>query len=112
MCDNMSMVSHYNSCLRSGLSCTVPSPSSVRPAHPTSCLVVCFLSLQVKSKLKGHSKRITGLAFSTALNVLVSSAADNQVLLAAALGPSVLRCTVLRCDVLFPNRSAVTDSAA
>ncbi|PRQ38013.1 putative transcription factor WD40-like family [Rosa chinensis] len=34
---------------------------------------------QVKSKLKGHSKRITGLAFSHVLNVLVSSRADAQV---------------------------------
>lgn len=35
---------------------------------------------EVKSKLKGHSKRITGLAFSNVLNVLVSSGADAQVL--------------------------------
>jgi len=34
---------------------------------------------QVKSKLKGHQKRITGLAFSTNLNILVSSGADAQV---------------------------------
>lgn len=33
----------------------------------------------MKSKLKGHSKRITGLAFSNVLNVLVSSGADAQV---------------------------------
>ncbi|KAK4395368.1 protein TOPLESS [Sesamum angolense] len=33
---------------------------------------------EVKSKLKGHSKRITGLAFSHVLNVLVSSGADAQ----------------------------------
>ncbi|MBA0603944.1 hypothetical protein Gorai_000020, partial [Gossypium raimondii] len=33
----------------------------------------------VKSKLIGHSKRITGLAFSHALNVLVSSGADSQL---------------------------------
>ena len=38
----------------------------------------CLL-VQVKSKLKGHSKRITGLAFSNVLNVLVSSGADAQV---------------------------------
>ncbi|KAL8553899.1 hypothetical protein ACS0TY_002242 [Phlomoides rotata] len=31
---------------------------------------------EVKSKLKGHQKRITGLAFSTTLNILVSSGAD------------------------------------
>jgi WD40 repeat protein len=34
---------------------------------------------EVKSKLKGHSKRITGLAFSNVLNVLVSSGADSQI---------------------------------
>jgi hypothetical protein len=36
--------------------------------------------VQVKSKLKGHSKRITGLAFSHVLSVLVSSGADAQVI--------------------------------
>ncbi|XP_071694247.1 protein TOPLESS-like [Rutidosis leptorrhynchoides] len=34
---------------------------------------------EVKSKLKGHSKRITGLAFSHALGVLVSSGSDAQL---------------------------------
>ncbi|MCL7047751.1 hypothetical protein MKW94_009116 [Papaver nudicaule] len=34
---------------------------------------------EVKSKLKGHSKRVTGLAFSIVLNVLVSSGADAQL---------------------------------
>ncbi|XP_020265607.1 topless-related protein 1-like isoform X2 [Asparagus officinalis] len=34
---------------------------------------------EVKSKLKGHQKSITGLAFSNALNVLVSSGADAQL---------------------------------
>ncbi|XP_077237920.1 topless-related protein 1-like [Tasmannia lanceolata] len=34
---------------------------------------------EVKSKLNGHQKRITGLAFSHALNVLVSSGADAQI---------------------------------
>ncbi|GAV60959.1 WD40 domain-containing protein [Cephalotus follicularis] len=34
---------------------------------------------EVKSKLKGHSKRITGLAFSHVLNVLVSTGADAQL---------------------------------
>ncbi|KAF8015963.1 hypothetical protein BT93_H1495 [Corymbia citriodora subsp. variegata] len=36
---------------------------------------------EVKSKLKGHQKRITGLAFSTSLNILVSSGADAQLFL-------------------------------
>ncbi|KAJ9688694.1 hypothetical protein PVL29_014377 [Vitis rotundifolia] len=34
---------------------------------------------EVKTKLKGHQKRVTGLAFSPVLNVLVSSGADSQV---------------------------------
>lgn len=36
---------------------------------------------EVKSKLKGHQKRITGLAFSTNLNILISSGADAQLCL-------------------------------
>ncbi|KAK8475239.1 hypothetical protein V6N11_018727 [Hibiscus sabdariffa] len=34
---------------------------------------------EVKTKLKGHQKRISGLAFSTSLNILVSSGADAQL---------------------------------
>ncbi|KAH0734816.1 hypothetical protein KY285_010523 [Solanum tuberosum] len=34
----------------------------------------------VKTKLKGHHKRITGLAFSNSLNVLISAGADYQLL--------------------------------
>uniref|UniRef100_A0A0E0LRK0 CTLH domain-containing protein n=1 Tax=Oryza punctata TaxID=4537 RepID=A0A0E0LRK0_ORYPU len=34
---------------------------------------------EVKSKLKGHSKKITGLAFSQSMNMLVSSGADAQL---------------------------------
>ncbi|CAA7027040.1 unnamed protein product [Microthlaspi erraticum] len=34
---------------------------------------------EVKTKLNGHQKRITGLAFSQALNILVSSGADSQL---------------------------------
>lgn len=34
---------------------------------------------EVKHKLRGHSKRITGLSFSNVLKVLVSSGADAQV---------------------------------
>ncbi|KAJ4707841.1 Protein TOPLESS [Melia azedarach] len=35
---------------------------------------------EVKDKLKGHSKRITGLAFSTVMNILISSGADAQII--------------------------------
>jgi len=57
-------------------------------SHLISCFgpvtICCYivdvnLLLKVKSKLKGHSKRITGIAFSYVLNVLVSSGADSQV---------------------------------
>ncbi|XP_010545756.1 PREDICTED: topless-related protein 4 [Tarenaya hassleriana] len=34
---------------------------------------------EVKSKLKGHQKKVTGLAFSNLLNILVSSGADSQL---------------------------------
>jgi WD40 repeat protein len=34
---------------------------------------------EVKSILQGHRKRITGLAFSTVLNILISSGADGQL---------------------------------
>ncbi|KAM3700009.1 hypothetical protein ACB098_05G066700 [Castanea mollissima] len=34
---------------------------------------------EIKSKLKGHQKRVTGLAFSNVLNILVSSGADAQL---------------------------------
>ncbi|CAA7411003.1 unnamed protein product [Spirodela intermedia] len=34
---------------------------------------------EVKTKLKGHQKKITGLAFSQTMNVLVSSGADAQI---------------------------------
>ncbi|KAH0660612.1 hypothetical protein KY290_006758 [Solanum tuberosum] len=35
---------------------------------------------EVKTKLKGHRKRITALAFSNSLNVLISTGADYQLL--------------------------------
>lgn len=46
--------------------------------HILKCWMLYFS--QVKIKLKGHQKRITGLAFSHSLNVLVSSGADSQVI--------------------------------
>lgn len=43
------------------------------------CQVFEIFLMQVKTKLNGHQKRITGLAFSQAMNVLISSGADAQV---------------------------------
>ncbi|KAI7987178.1 Protein TOPLESS [Camellia lanceoleosa] len=37
-----------------------------------------MMTFKVIDKLNGHSKRVTGLAFSSTLNVLVSSGADAQ----------------------------------
>ncbi|CAN8269267.1 unnamed protein product [Cochlearia groenlandica] len=45
-----------------------------------SCIQIYNVRVdEVKSKLKGHQKRVTGLAFSNLLNVLVSSGADSQL---------------------------------
>jgi WD40 repeat protein len=49
------------------------------PLNRTQLSMPYLFLVQVKSKLRGHSKRITGLAFSNVLNVLVSSGADAQV---------------------------------
>ncbi|KAJ1409795.1 WD40/YVTN repeat-like-containing domain superfamily [Sesbania bispinosa] len=38
-----------------------------------------MMTFKVKSKLKGHQKRITGLVFSTNLNIKVSSGVDAQI---------------------------------
>ncbi|RRT75697.1 hypothetical protein B296_00030967, partial [Ensete ventricosum] len=57
------------------------------PEEATACIalskndsyVMSASGGKVKTKLKGHQKKITGLAFSQSLNVLVSSGADAQV---------------------------------
>ena len=60
----------------------LPINISCQVFYLSNKVLMCFLfSLQVKSKLKGHTKRITGLAFSHVLNVLVSSGADAQVII-------------------------------
>ncbi|XP_015069640.1 protein TOPLESS-like [Solanum pennellii] len=51
---------------------------------------------EVKSKLKGHSKRITGLAFSHLLNVLVSSGADSQLCVWSTVGWEMQRAKSLQ----------------
>lgn len=56
--------------------------------------------MQVKSKLKGHQKRVTGLAFSDVLNVLVSSGADSQVYLHAALAVLYSHSSYVRIKIL------------
>ncbi|KAK6237006.1 hypothetical protein SCA6_012343 [Theobroma cacao] len=38
-----------------------------------------MLTFKIKSRLKGHSGKVTGLAFSKTMNVLVSSGADAQI---------------------------------
>ncbi|KAL3745212.1 hypothetical protein ACJRO7_014343 [Eucalyptus globulus] len=44
-----------------------------------SIQICCFPFYECKANLKGHQKRITSLAFSNVLNVLVSSGADSQL---------------------------------
>ncbi|KAI8534292.1 hypothetical protein RHMOL_Rhmol10G0079100 [Rhododendron molle] len=45
----------------------------------TICIYDVGKGVEVKSEMKGHNKRITGLVFSTNLNILVSSGADAQL---------------------------------
>ncbi|RDX94673.1 Topless-related protein 2, partial [Mucuna pruriens] len=42
-------------------------------------IIYCVKTNEIKYGLKGHEKRITGLAFSTRLHLLVSSSADGQL---------------------------------
>lgn len=69
-----------------------PSPAATSLAfHPqdnnivaigmddSNILIYNVRQLKVKSKLKGHSGIVTGLAFSNAMNMLVSSGADAQI---------------------------------
>ncbi|MFS7904696.1 putative transcription factor WD40-like family [Helianthus anomalus] len=53
---------------------------SISRSSSKGLLLFIIFVVKVKSKLKGHSKRIIGLAFSHVLNVLVSSGADAQVI--------------------------------
>jgi WD40 repeat protein len=70
--------------------------------------------VKVKSKLKGHSKRITGLAFSHVLNMLVSSGADAQVIIVQLDVMCVV--TVLSCfsflNGISPVRCSVLEKYA
>ncbi|GAB4832839.1 RNA polymerase II associated Paf1 complex subunit Tpr1 [Ancistrocladus abbreviatus] len=59
---------------------------------------------EVKTKLKGHQKRITGLAFSNALNVLVSTGADAQLCVWSMEGWEKLSCKYLQ----IPSGRAVS----
>lgn len=61
---------------------------------------------EVKSKLRGHSKRITGLAFSHSLNVLVSSGADAQLCVWGSDGWEKQRNKILQ----IPSGRTVSDT--
>ncbi|KAK4415399.1 Topless-related protein 1 [Sesamum alatum] len=54
---------------------------------------------EVISKLQGHSKRISGLAFSTTLNVLVSCGVDTQIVLWDSATWEKKKSTVLQISV-------------
>ncbi|KAL7166055.1 hypothetical protein ACSBR2_036845 [Camellia fascicularis] len=69
-----------------------PPAATCLPFHPVdnnviiagmedATIQIYYIRLdEVKFKIVGHSRRITGLAFSTKLNVLVSSAADAEII--------------------------------
>ncbi|XP_055825437.1 protein TOPLESS-like isoform X2 [Solanum dulcamara] len=62
-----------------------------------STIQICNVQVgEVRSKLRGHSKRITGLAFSHVLNVLVSSGADSQLCVWSTVGWEIQRATSLQ----------------
>lgn len=54
--------------------CRVAFLHEVKPLHFWVAII-----LQVKATLVGHTERVTGLAFSQTLNVLISSGPDVQV---------------------------------
>ncbi|KAL1814465.1 hypothetical protein ACET3Z_017039 [Daucus carota] len=67
-----------------------PPAATFLPLHPqnyilalgmedSSILIYNTKTGEVKGKLEGHQDRVTGLAFSTVLNALVSSGADSQI---------------------------------
>ena len=58
---------------------------------------------EVKSKLRGHSKKITGLAFSNVLNVLVSSGADAQICVWSTDGWDKLKSRMLQIPSSRPS---------
>ncbi|KAJ4707877.1 Topless-related protein 4 [Melia azedarach] len=63
----------------------------------SSILIHCPYAKKTKAKLKGHENRITCLAFSYNLNVLVSSAADAQLCVWDANGWKKLCSKFLQC---------------
>ncbi|KAH9324716.1 hypothetical protein KI387_004894, partial [Taxus chinensis] len=44
-----------------------------------SKIIICYIKFEEKKVLEGHQQKITGLAFSEALNVLISCGADAQL---------------------------------
>ncbi|GAB2269496.1 Topless- protein 4 [Dionaea muscipula] len=64
---------------------------------------------EVKTKLKGHQKKVTGLAFSNLLNILVSSGADSQMCVWSTDGWEMQACKSLKMPKgRVPNPQAQT----
>ncbi|GAB2210577.1 hypothetical protein Drorol1_Dr00015845, partial [Drosera rotundifolia] len=88
-----------------------PPPATFLAFHPQDNNIIAIgmedSSIQVKTKLKGHQKRITGLAFSNVLNVLVSSGADSQLCVWSMDGWEKLSCKYLQ----IPSGRAVNPLA-
>lgn len=91
------------------MSITPPSPAATSLAFnphdnnviaigmdDSSILIYNAQSSEVISKLEGHSKRVTGLAFSDALNILVSSGGDAQIVVWDVDGWEIQTCRSLQ----------------
>ncbi|KAH6804772.1 hypothetical protein C2S51_033019 [Perilla frutescens var. frutescens] len=65
----------------------------------STILVYHIRADEIISKLQGHSKRISGLAFSTNLNVLVSCGVDTQIVLWDSITWEKKKSTVLQISV-------------
>lgn len=62
----------------------------------SSILIYSFIFNEIKCKLSGHEKSITGLAFSKILNVLVSCGADAQLCVWSVVGWEKMASAVLQ----------------
>ncbi|KAI7987452.1 Protein TOPLESS [Camellia lanceoleosa] len=75
----------------------------------STVLIYHVRSDEVIDKLNGHSKRVTGLAFSSTLNVLVSSGADAQIVVWNTNGWEKKKSKMLRIPVReFPSAPSNT----
>lgn len=89
-----------------------PHPPLLACLRPLCFALPSCLGSQVKTKLRGHSKRITGLAFSNTLGVLVSSGADAQLCVWSTDGWDKRRARFLNIPPSHASRSGAGGSGA